>query len=127
MERDVEQPALTQLAHRGHTGNGLRGELAVLTHDAQPSRPLRHQHAAVGQERETPGMLEPLCERYDAHRLELGSHHALGCCREREQPARGEEGEQIANGSSHHGSGKCSRTWEPLRAREFHLGAGRRL
>ena len=85
--------------------NGARVELAVPTHDAQSPRPLRDQHAAVGQERESPRMLEPLCERDDSHCLELGSHHALGSCREGEHAARCERGEKTANGSSHHGSG----------------------
>jgi len=57
IEHDVVQAALARGEHLRHAGEWRR-ELAVLSDDAHAPRPLRDQHAAVGQERECPGVLE---------------------------------------------------------------------
>ena len=66
MQRDIEQPALADGGDLRQAGNRLRIQLAVLADDPQPARAFRDQHPAIGQEREAPGMLEPLDQPHDA-------------------------------------------------------------
>ena len=58
VDRDVEQAALAPRRHVRHAGDGV-GHAAVSLDVAQPPRTLGHEHAAVRQERQPPGMLEP--------------------------------------------------------------------
>ncbi len=63
IERDVMQPALARREHFRQAGK-RRGELAV-GDDAQTAGTFRHQHAAVGQERERPGVVQSAHHRLD--------------------------------------------------------------
>ncbi len=67
-EHKVEQSALADGGDRRDPCDRLR-KLAVLADNAKPSRPLRHQNPAVGQEGERPGIFEPGRDGLD---LEVG-------------------------------------------------------
>ena len=69
MQGDVEQAALSVLLDLRQAGDRLRGEPAVAADDAQPPGALGDQHAPVGQEGESPGVVEPLDDGDDAERL----------------------------------------------------------
>ena len=69
VEHDVEQAALAGRENLRHAGERGR-ELAVRGDDAHAPRPLGHQHAAVGQEGERPGMIE--ARRHGFHREVAG-------------------------------------------------------
>jgi hypothetical protein len=62
IEGDVEQPPLADGGDLGHACDGLR-EFSLFAHVAEPAGPLRHEHPAVGKERNSPGMLEPARDR----------------------------------------------------------------
>jgi len=57
-QQHIEQAPLADGSHLGNAGDGL-GQLSVLRDDAQALGPFRHRHAPVGQELQSPGMLEP--------------------------------------------------------------------
>ena len=59
MQRDVEQAAEASREHRRQRTDGCRIEYAIADH-AQASRPFGDEHAAVGKERDSPGMIEVL-------------------------------------------------------------------
>ena len=65
---EAGQPLRIDLGHPGHR----RGVEHPVAHEAQPSRPLRHQQPAVGQERQPPGMLEPPGHHHHANLRLLG-------------------------------------------------------
>ena len=58
------RPPWPTAATLGAACDGFR-QLAVLADDAQASRPLGHQHASVGEELQTPRVLEPLGDALD--------------------------------------------------------------
>jgi hypothetical protein len=64
MEGDVHQSALAVGRDRWQPRNRLGIELVVFGYDAQASRALRDQHAAVRQKCKPPGVLEALHEAH---------------------------------------------------------------
>src|SRR3984893_13564849 len=66
-EHDVEQAALTDRSHRGHAFDRRR-QFAVMIENAEPPRALGHEHAAVRQKGERPGMVESACHGLNAER-----------------------------------------------------------
>src|SRR5512134_3759372 len=72
MDRDIHQAALAVGGDAGQAGYGLRIELPVPADDPQPARTLRDEHAAIGQERKPPRMLEPLDQPDDTKRVLVG-------------------------------------------------------
>jgi hypothetical protein len=101
MQRYVEQPALTHFAHPWYAGDGPRVEFAVRSHDAQPPRPLGHEHAAIGQEGEAPRMFEPLREGHEAYGLQLCPYHALRGGRVCNRDPSHDRGKQVSRNSIH--------------------------
>ena len=68
MRHDVVQPALPVNRDARQSCDRLGLELAVRDH-AQPPRLLGDQHAAVGEERERPGLLQAFHHLDDAERM----------------------------------------------------------
>src|SRR3954454_1365766 len=64
IERDIQEAALVPRIDARHAAKRRR-ELPVSGHDPQPARPLRHQHAAIRQEGQTPGVVEPARDGLD--------------------------------------------------------------
>lgn len=62
VEDDVEQAALADRKYFRHVCERRR-QLPVLRNNAHAARPLGHQHASAGQERERPGMNQALGHR----------------------------------------------------------------
>ena len=56
MGRDIEQPALPSDGNLGKTGDFAHH--AVMGHKQKPPAPLGHDHAAIGQEAEGPGVVQ---------------------------------------------------------------------
>ena len=67
IERDIEQSALSGGPHLRHPADRRR-QLAVARDDAQPSRPLRHQHPSVRQKGKAPGICQPTGDGLDFER-----------------------------------------------------------
>src|SRR4051812_10078583 len=75
IEHDVQEAALAARRDGGEPLDRL-GQLAFRIHDTKPSRPFGHQHAAVGEKSETPGILQVACNGFDDH-LDLVGAMAL--------------------------------------------------
>ena len=71
MEGDVEEAALAARVDPRHPGDRLRVEPAPRVHRAERARTLGHQHPAVRQEREPPGMVEPDRDHHHPERVLL--------------------------------------------------------
>jgi hypothetical protein len=78
VDDDIEQPALARRPDLRHPGQRRR-QLAVLADKAQPAGPFGHQHAAVGQEGESPGIDEAARDGLDFQRSG-GGRKCLGGC-----------------------------------------------
>ena len=74
-DRDVEEAALALAEDLGGAGDGV-GERAVGCDDAQPAGALGDEVAAVGQERDAPGVLEAVGD--GARRASATSEAAAG-------------------------------------------------
>ena len=78
MDFDVEEAAVL-LAPDLRRAHDRIGKQVALLHDPQPARPLRDEHAPVGQEGEAPGCLEVARHDLELERLLLGTdHRAVG-------------------------------------------------
>ena len=64
-ERDVEEASLADRMDGRHASERRR-QCAVASDQPEPARPLGDQQAPVGQERESPGMLEPAGDLHQA-------------------------------------------------------------
>ncbi len=65
MKRHLQEAALPLVPYAWRAGDGLRLQHPV-TYDPETSGPFGHEHVAVGQERERPGVLESFDDRDDA-------------------------------------------------------------
>ena len=74
MQRDIEQPALSDHRHPWQPFDRTRIDHAIAADHAQPAGPLGDQHAPVGQEGEAPRKLEPGRERDHPQRATLTLH-----------------------------------------------------
>jgi hypothetical protein len=77
VEDDVEQAALAAGENRRHAGERLR-QRAVARDDAQAAGSFGHQHAAVGQKGERPGMHQPARHGFDPHGAGRGLKRRVG-------------------------------------------------
>src|ERR1700730_4628134 len=66
-EHDVEQAAPADRGDRGHAFDRRR-QFSVMIENAEPPRTLGHEHAAVRQKGERPGMVESACHGLNAER-----------------------------------------------------------
>ena len=82
VEGDVHQAAVAVGPHLGQARDGLRVE-DVVTNHAQPAVPLGDEHAAVGHERDGPGMRQPPRHHADADLVLLGGVDDPGAVAER--------------------------------------------
>ena len=70
VEHHVVQPALAGFRHRrGEPADGSRVQRAVRLDVAQPAGPFGDEHPSVGEERERPGMLQPVGQDGHPHRV----------------------------------------------------------
>jgi hypothetical protein len=76
VEGDVEQAALVAAEDLGRAGNRRLAQSAVLD-QSQGTVLLRHQHAAIGQEGQGPGLLEPAGHLHHPEGCGLGPHRSL--------------------------------------------------
>ena len=89
VERDVEKAALITRVHLRHARDRLR-DLALGRDMAERPRPLGHQHAAVRQKSERPGMAEPVGNGLDVDRGAFGLEVLI----DRERGRRREQGDR---------------------------------
>ena len=82
VEGDVHQAAVAVGPHLGQARDGLRVEL-IVPHHAQPAVPLGDEHAAVGHERDGPGVRQPSRHHADADLVLLGGVDDPGAVAER--------------------------------------------
>ena len=102
MQHDIEQAALAAGLHARHAGDRTR-QGAVDVDEAEAPGTLRHQHPAIGQEGEPPGMFEAFRDRGHPHGTLLAGEFA-GFRSERRGGGPGQrEDEEGGEGASGHG------------------------
>ena len=73
MQHHIHQSALAHGGHGRHAADGLRIEFEIAADHAQPPGAFGHQHAAVGQEGERPGVRQAFRKRGDPNAMFLRS------------------------------------------------------
>ncbi len=86
MQRDIQHAAVLAHEHGGRALHGL-GQLAGLVQEADAPGALGEDHAAVRQEGEAPGLVQPFGQRLHLEGGLLGLHHLAGDVRDSAQLA----------------------------------------